>query len=123
MSNVTINLDIRKLERIARDLPGLTSNALAAVALDGEAYIKYSFGTSPSAPGDPPGVDTGKLRNSIRAEKETNTRWVITTDTEYAGHLEFGTSRMAPRPFMGPGLQYIAETAPDMFRGFLERSR
>jgi phage gpG-like protein len=123
MSNVTIHLDIRNLERIARDLPGLTSNALSAVALDGEAYIKHSFGSSPSVAGDPPGVDTGKLRNSIRAEKETNTRWIITTDTEYAVHLEFGTSRMAPRPFMGPGLQYIAETAPDMFRGFLERSR
>lgn len=120
--SVTVNLDIRKLERLQRELGGITGRALAGLAFDGEAYIKQSMGTSPSAPGDPPGVDTGKLRNSIRAAKESTFTWAISTDTEYAAHLEFGTSRMAPRPFFGPGLDYLARTAPAWFEGFLEKS-
>jgi hypothetical protein len=120
--SVTVKLDIRKLERLQRDLGRITDRAVGGLAFDGEAYIKQSMGTSPSAAGDPPGVDTGKLRNSIRAERERAAQWAISTDTEYAAHLEFGTSRMAPRPFMAPGLDYLARTAPEWFAGFLERS-
>jgi HK97 gp10 family phage protein len=120
--SVTVHLDIRKLERLQRDLDRITDRAVAGLAFDGEAYIKQSFGTSPSQPGETPGVDTGKLRNSIRAERERAAQWAISTDTEYAAHLEFGTSRMAPRPFMSPALDYLARTAPEWFAGFLERS-
>jgi HK97 gp10 family phage protein len=120
--SVTVHLDIRKLERLQRDLDRITDRAVAGLAFDGEAYIKQSFGTSPSQPGETPGVDTGKLRNSIRAERERAAQWAISTDTEYAAHLEFGTSRMAPRPFMSPALDYLARTAPEWFAGFLEKS-
>jgi phage gpG-like protein len=120
--SVTVHLDIRKLERLQRDLDRITDRAVAGLAFDGEAYIKQSFGTSPSQPGETPGVDTGKLRNSIRAERERAAQWAISTDTEYAAHLEFGTSRMAPRPYMAPGLDYLARTAPEWFAGFLEKS-
>jgi hypothetical protein len=120
--SATVHLDIRKLERLQRDLDRITDRAVAGLAFDGEAYIKQSFGTSPSQPGETPGVDTGKLRNSIRAERERAAQWAISTDTEYAAHLEFGTSRMAPRPFMAPGLDYLARTAPEWFAGFLEKS-
>ena len=123
MSNVTIRLDIKRLEGIQRNLPELAGRAIASLAFEGEGYIKKNMGASPSAPGEFPGVDTGKLRNSIRAEKEATLRWVVTTDTEYAAHLEFGTSRMAPRPFMSPTLDYLSQIAPDWFAGFLELSR
>jgi hypothetical protein len=120
--SVTIELNTRKLNGLLRNLNKITDRAVGGLAFDGEAYIKQSMGASPSAAGDPPGVDTGKLRNSIRAEKEAALRWAISTDTEYAAHLEFGTSRMAPRPYMAPGLDYLARTAPEWFAGFLERS-
>jgi hypothetical protein len=120
--SVTIELNTRKLNGLLRNLNKITDRAVGGLAFDGEAYIKQSMGASPSAAGDPPGVDTGKLRQSIRAEKEAALRWAISTDTEYAAHLEFGTSRMAPRPYMAPGLDYLARTAPEWFAGFLERS-
>lgn len=44
-------------------------------------------------------VDTGRLRDSIRVEAEGSVARVI-ADCEYAGAVEFGTSRNAPQPFM-----------------------
>ena len=44
-------------------------------------------------------VDTGRLRDSIRAESDGLTARVI-ADCEYAAKVEFGTSKNPPRPFM-----------------------
>ena len=68
-----------------------------------ESYIKKSFGTSPSQPGEPPGVDTGRLRNSITHEIE-EALWDIIgrvgTNVEYGKWLELGTKDMSPRPYL-----------------------
>lgn len=42
--------------------------------------------------------DTGKLLGSI-AYSATNSHAEVTTDTEYAPHHQFGTSKMVARPF------------------------
>lgn len=55
-----------------------------------------------SAPGDPPAVNTGRLRQSITALKISPGHWRVGTNVEYAIVLEFGSRRMAPRPFMRP---------------------
>ena len=51
----------------------------------------------------PPGIVGGRLRSSIRFEitNQGNTGAVF-TDVEYAVFQEFGTSRMAAQPFLGP---------------------
>jgi HK97 gp10 family phage protein len=68
-----------------------------------ESYIKKSFGTSPSSPGEPPGVDTGRLRKSITHEIE-EALWDIIgrvgTNVEYGKWLELGTKDMSPRPYL-----------------------
>lgn len=57
------------------------------------------YGANPSRPGEPPHVQTGRLRASVAYEVEGNvTR--IGTNVEYGRHLELGTSRMAPRPWL-----------------------
>ena len=56
----------------------------------------------PSAPGQPPNEDTGTLRNSIILTQPAPLRVRISANAPYAAFLEFGTSRMAARPFMGP---------------------
>lgn len=52
---------------------------------------------------------TGKLRKSINAIRVTRKRGLIkggvTATAFYAHFLEFGTSRMAPRPFIRPAVQ------------------
>jgi len=62
----------------------------------------------PSTPGSPPGVRTGSLRRSFttRPAKRIGSRVVLAlgTNTKYARPLEYGTRKMAARPFMRPAL-------------------
>jgi len=62
-------------------------------------------------------VDTGSLRKSIRVEKEGELQFLVVAgdggvinprtgrEVDYAGYVEFGTSRAAPQPFMQPALE------------------
>jgi HK97 gp10 family phage protein len=70
----------------------------------------------PSLPGQPPNQDTGVLGNNI----ETDLRFEasgpiaeISSNAPYSAPLEFGTSKMAARPFMAP--------ARDAKRGEVQR--
>jgi hypothetical protein len=61
-----------------------------------------------SAPGEPPAARTGRLRQSffmtiIPHEDYWTLR--IFTNVTYADDLEYGTERMAPRPFIVPALE------------------
>lgn len=53
-------------------------------------------------------VDTGRLRASITHSLDRDGEGlyaVIGSDVEYAPHVELGTSRMRPQPFLRPALQ------------------
>lgn len=56
-------------------------------------------------------VDTGYLKNSIHTEIVQNDRRVYAAEViagaEYAAFVEYGTSRMAPQPFMGPAYEAV----------------
>ncbi len=56
----------------------------------------------PSKPGEPPNEDTGHLRSGIIVTQPGPLRVRVSSNAAYSGHLEFGTSKMAARPFMGP---------------------
>ena len=47
-------------------------------------------------------VDTGKLQQSITAEKITLLAWIIEAFESYAVWVEFGTSKMSAQPFLRP---------------------
>ena len=109
----TITVDVRKLQAIIAQSPQVMGTELRKLAFEGERYVKQSFGTgskgrqygnhTASGEGSPPAVDTGKLRNSINVKKVGTFGYSINTgDTEYAPHLEFGTTKMGARPFMLP---------------------
>lgn len=59
-----------------------------------------------SVPYDPPGLQTGYLLRSY--EVDVNNGAAITVELStyayYAGYLEFGTSKMAPRPHFRPAV-------------------
>lgn len=69
----------------------------------GVTVFSASKSTRRSAPGEPPAVDTGRLRASIThlIEKEFFA-WTaqVGTNVEYAPDLEFGTLNMEARPYM-----------------------
>jgi HK97 gp10 family phage protein len=61
-----------------------------------------------SAPGEPPAVDTGHLTGSGYTKRIGKLAWEAGFSADYALYLEFGTSRMAARPFLFPAVQQAA---------------
>ena len=65
----------------------------------------------PSLPGNPPAPDTGNLRESIRYEIHNEGKEVYGVvgstqkDPDYAVYTEYGTTRMAPRPWLRPAME------------------
>lgn len=95
--NLKINVDVAQvlagLEDMSDIMPGL-NNAVRDTAFRIEGSAKRS---SP--------VDTGRLRGSITTDfnpSETNPTAEIGTNVEYANYVEYGTYKMAARPFLNP---------------------
>lgn len=55
-----------------------------------------------SLPGEPPNRDTGHLDTNIEATRTAPLKAEVRSKAEYAVPLEFGTSKMAARPYMRP---------------------
>ena len=85
----------------------------------GRIYKRNGVDHSASLPGFPPNSDTGNLvRNiafKIDAEKLEGE---VGSDIEYAKFLEFGTSKMEPRPWLLPALEAVA---PDYAKEMKEK--
>lgn len=71
-----------------------------------EAQIGISAGSVsgakhvPSAPGEYPNQDTGHLAGNIETNQVAPLVVEVSSNAEYSSPLEFGTSKMAARPFM-----------------------
>ncbi|MGB9866717.1 MAG: HK97-gp10 family putative phage morphogenesis protein [Bacillota bacterium] len=73
-----------------------------------------------SAPGEPPAVRTGRLRNSIKYRivgTGLSLRGIVGSPLEYAPYLEFGTSKMERRPSLRPTYERERETVKDILGG------
>ena len=73
-----------------------------------------------SAPGEPPAVRTGRLRNSIKYRivgTGADLRGIVGSPLEYAPHLEFGTSKMERRPFLRPTYERTREAIKQILGG------
>lgn len=114
-----ITLDTTKLQALIAQSPQKAGQAVRAMALDGQRDVQNSMGASPSAPGDPPGVDTGALRASIHVERRAAFTQAVVTGTDYDVHLEFGTTRMAARPYMGPMAMRLQQRVSDFWDDFI----
>ena len=117
MANSKVVLDTKGLQRLMQTEPQKVSLWLDGFTEDMVSRIKLSFGTSPSSAGDPPGVDTGALRASIRWERQGEFTRHIMDGVEYGLYLEDGTEHIAPRPFMQPAFadaqQRVGQDARD----------
>lgn len=88
---------------------GIQGTARRSMAQGGRGivYRRRGIEHKASAPGDPPATDTGRLSSSINIT--TGFRGGLTaeigTNVFYAPQLEFGTTRIAPRPFLFPALE------------------
>ena len=71
-----------------------------------------------SAPGQAPATDTGRLASSVEFRREGAMSATVGSQVAYAAMLEFGTSRIDPRPAWVPA----AEAMRPKFRQRLERA-
>lgn len=128
-SNVKAVLESLSGDRLGR--------AVMAGAFVLESAVKISMSASShsgriygghqaSAPGETPAVDTGVLVNSIASElaetSETSATANVGTGIEYGVYLEFGTSKMQPRPFMRPAIDNNKERIISTVRNYAKRS-
>lgn len=128
---VTVTKD--RLNRIMALGSRRAEQFIRTAAFDGERIAKQSMLDSPpgrrysrgrtyhiaSRPGHPPRPDTGNLRNGITTGSVAPLRWQIRVGAEYGLHLEFGTRRMAARPFMEPMARELQKSIPTLFNDFL----
>jgi HK97 gp10 family phage protein len=71
----------------------------------GRVYRRRGVVHQASAPGQAPASDRGRLVQSGRTQYDSATlTGTATWSTGYAGHLEFGTQKMEPRPYARPAL-------------------
>lgn len=106
-------VDTSELKRLEREMPGLSERVVQKIAQDAQAQMVDGFSPSSPAPaGGPPGVDTGALKNSIVARPDGN-GWLLADGVEYGVYLEFGTARMAARPFFLRGIERAVNDLPN----------
>lgn len=91
----------------------------------GRIYRRRGVEHQASAPGEAPASDTGRLVRSARSEYEpADLSGEAIWSTDYAEALEFGTSKMAPRPYARPALaakkDEITKTINDEIAGALK---
>lgn len=116
----SVKIDTTILSRVIQDAPVKADQLIRALAFDGMADVQRSFGTSPSAPGSTPGVDIGALKNSINVKPVAPFVQSINTGVDYDVYLEFGTSRMAARPYMGPMARRLEQKIPQFFKNWID---
>ena len=130
MANVTVKglkELIRKLDKLGVTTPQVMQEALVISGKKVQREAKILINTSSpsgkfygkhraSAAGEAPATDTGNLVRNIKVKEERQSVKVGILDQRaiYGAYLEFGTSKIAPRPWLKP--------ATDMSRDFIKKS-
>jgi len=73
---------------------------------------------TPSTPGNPPNVQSGNMRGSIRIQKTERKTFIVgpTRMALYAKAHEYGGRHHPKRPFMRPALLRMIRKFPDQFK-------
>ena len=99
----------RRLGRLSMEQRRALTDAIKESAEALRDELKADLGVRagrPSAPGEPPAMDSGRLRDSVFAETDADGLSArVGSDLDYAAHLEFGTTRMAARPWLLPAFE------------------
>ena len=112
-----------KFRQAGKKVEDKIDKALMTAGLLVERDVKQSFGISPSLPGEPPGVLTGRLRSSI-ATRVIPGNALVGTQVEYARRLEKGDEGpggIEARPFLRPALERNKEEIKKiLYKGLIE---
>lgn len=119
MMDIKWKLNSAALERQIQRTPGKKKQINRKIAMDWVRDMRTNMSkSSPSAPGNPPGVVTGNLVNSIEAREEGDGYGIYGAD--YGLILESGSAHMESRPFIRPSAERVAKTLPKEFEAIVE---
>lgn len=94
MSTISVRVHSR-VPAVSAAVQAKAGLALAKAAHDIEAHAKTLAA-----------VDTGLLKNSIRAEQE-GAGWQVVSPVDYSVYQEFGTRHTPAHPYMLPALEFV----------------
>jgi len=124
------------MARLRRETPGLALKALRVAEAIPIGEIKIEMAKAKhgrrygnhiaSAPGEAPAIDTGELAGSVRelgAASSSLETWVeYGSDVPQGAYMEFGTSTIAPRPWLVTTTQRLWRPIVATFSNALRRS-
>ena len=96
---------VKEFNKAASDM---VKDIRASIEKSSGSYKEGPKGHWSSPPGTPPNSITGALARSVKVvqrAKQSNIQIVVDVDAFYGAWLEFGTTKMAPRPFMRPAFR------------------
>ncbi|WP_066045934.1 MULTISPECIES: HK97-gp10 family putative phage morphogenesis protein [Sphingomonadales] len=101
---------LARLRKLEKDTARFVGKALFAggESIQIEAQLSITQGAVsgknhvPSKPGEPPNQNTGRLGDNIETVQKGTLLVEVSSNAPYSIPLEFGTSKMAARPFMRP---------------------
>jgi HK97 gp10 family phage protein len=99
MAKQTAREVTRALYLIGQQVELEAERSITAGSVSGKGHV-------PSLPGEPPNRDTGVLDSNIETTvvAQNPPTVHVTSHAPYSSALEFGTSKMAERPFMRPAV-------------------
>jgi len=130
MSNVKVKINSKKAidkkdieERVEASCKALVEEIQQSLDKPGKpgtgrVYVRDGKMHRASTPGQPPAKDTGTLGESIEykvTEEGYDVVGLVGSTADYAIYLEFGTSKMAARPFLRPVLENKKKEIVDKF--------
>ena len=93
----------KAIKAAADELEGEAEHSITAGAASGQKGGKHQH--IPSLPGQPPNEEFGTLRANIETKMTRQLTAEVSSNAPYGAALEFGTSKMAERPFMRPAAE------------------
>ena len=100
----------------------------AGEMIEAEAGVSITAGSlsgknhKPSAPGQPPNADSRTLDGNIETTQPAPLIVEVSSNAPYAAALEFGTSKMAARPYMAPARDAKRKEVTQLVRKAVDRA-
>jgi len=91
-------------EGLGKELVDLIKTELDNGTGTGKVYEHDHHLHRASSPGKPPKSDTGALSKSVSSKRIGTGASEVRIKSPYAALLEYGTSKMRPRPFVAPAV-------------------
>lgn len=116
MLDINVSLDLHFDEwqkEFEKELTERLGKAAQHLVRELKSTVSKGYSPPPSRPGEPPHVDTGELRDSIDWQF-SGPDSIRITEAAHGDLLEFGTAKMAARPWLRPTLEAEKEAMIDI---------